>query len=117
VHQVPGRRYGARGARVRLALGRGDRGRATAPRGGDGRRGARDPQRPLAAARADGRARAGADPVAHAVDRGALHALDRRGAGRGAGPARILEGVPRARRLVRRVPALQSRKSKGDCPL
>ena len=48
------------------------------------------------------------DPGADAVDRGALRPEHRRGARRGVGEARVLDGVPEARRVVRRLPALLS---------
>ena len=54
---------------------------------------------PVAAARRRG-------PGADAVDRGALRAEHRRGARRGDGQARVLDRVPPARRLVRRLPAV-----------
>ena len=47
--------------------------------------------------------------AADAVDRGALHAEHRRRARRGVGQARVLDRVPEARRLVRRLPAVLRR--------
>ena len=52
--------------------------------------------------------RAGRDPAADAVDRGALRAEHRRRARRGGRQARVLDGVPEARRVVRRPPAVLS---------
>ena len=80
--------HGAGRAGVRRAARRGARDRAAADRRRDGARGARDAQRARAPARPAGRAAAGRDPAAHAVDRGALRAEHRRGAGRGVGAKR-----------------------------
>ena len=59
-----------------------------------------DAQRARAAARRAGRAAARRDPDADAVDRSARHAGHRRVARRGGRQARVLAGLPRARRVV-----------------
>ncbi|CAA9463594.1 MAG: hypothetical protein AVDCRST_MAG38-446, partial [uncultured Solirubrobacteraceae bacterium] len=106
VHQVPGARHHARRSGLRRPPGRGDRHRRAQDHRRDGVRGARDAQRPRPAAGGHARRATRGVPVADPVDRGALRPRHRRQPRRGDGQARVLAGLPPARRLVRRPAAL-----------
>ncbi len=73
--------------------------------------GARDAQRAGAAAGARGPRGGGRAAAAHALDRRALHAEHRPRARRGGDQARVLDGVPLARRVVRRAAAVLAGRS------
>ncbi len=101
LRQVPGLRPVAGGRGVRRAHRRGAGDRAAANDRGDGRARPGDPQRGRRAALEHARAAPRGDPGADADDRRPVRPRDRRVARLGGVQARVLGGLPRARRLVR----------------